>query len=128
MTDDPAFYDRALRRITWIAIGAAAAASLYVGFRFSWTDALGCAVAAAAAILNFIWWKRLTAGMDPSNETRERPASAAFLGMRYLILGGICFVIIKVFGVNYLALLIGLLAPVAAVLAEMVLELVIIRS
>jgi hypothetical protein len=128
VSEDRAFYDRALRRMTWLAIALGAAASIYIGLRFKWIDALGCAAGAAAAIFNFHWWKRLTGGLEPSSETRSQPRSAVFLGLRYLILGAVCFAIIKIFEVNYLALIIGLMVPVAAVLAEIVFELVVIRS
>lgn len=123
MTEDAAFYDRALRRMSRLAMVIGAAATLYIAARYGWRDGLGCAAGAAVSILNLHWWKRLTRGMG-GDETPKKPASAVFFGMRYLILGGICFVIIKFFGVNYLALIAGLLISVAAVLAESVYELV----
>jgi hypothetical protein len=55
------------------------------------------------------------------------PRFRRFFGMRYVLLGAICFVIIKFFGVSYLALLAGLLISVAAVLVEIVYELVFTR-
>lgn len=127
MTEDPAFYERALRRMSGVSIVLALAAAIAIGVRLTWTDAAGFAAAAFAAILNFHWWKRLTRALEPSGETPARPASAVFLGMRYLMLGMVCFVIIKFFGVNYLALIAGLLVPVAAALVEMVYELLITR-
>lgn len=126
MTDDAAFYARALQRMTRIAAVLAVAATIAVVVRFGWRDGLGFGFGAILSILNLHWWKRVAAGMGDAEHPR-RPASAAFLGMRYLLLGGICFVIIKFFGVSYLALLAGLLISVAAVLAEIVYELVVTR-
>jgi hypothetical protein len=126
VTEDPAFYDRALRRMARIAVVLAVAATAAAAVRFGWRDALGFGVGAGVSILNFHWWKRVAAGMGDTEEPRH-PASAVFLGMRYVLLGAICFVIIKFFGVSYLALLAGLLISVAAVLVEIVYELVFTR-
>lgn len=126
MTGDAAFYARALQRMTRIAVALAVLATLAVAVRYGWRDGLGFGFGAVLSILNLYWWKRVAAGMGGADRPR-RPASAAFLGMRYVLLGGICFVIIKFFGVSYLALLAGLLLSVAAVLAEIVYELVVTR-
>lgn len=126
MTEDAAFYDRALRRMTRIAVVLAIVATAVAAVRLGWRDALGFGVGAAVSILNLHWWKRVAAGIGDAGNP-GRPASAAFLAMRYVLLGAICFVIIKYFGVSYLALIAGLLVSVAAVLVEIVYELVFTR-
>jgi hypothetical protein len=126
VTDDPAFYSRALGRMTRIAVVLACILTLAAALLYGSSHALGFAFGAALSIVNFHWWKGVAAGIGDT-ETPRRPASAAFLGMRYVLLGGICFVIIKYFGVSYLALLAGLLISVAAVLVEIVYELIFIR-
>jgi hypothetical protein len=126
VTDDAAFYDRALRRMSYLAIVLAAALTTWLWIRYGWANGLACAFGATISIWNLHWWKRLVARIaDPA--TPRRPASAVFLGLRYLILGGICFVIVKFFEVSLLALIAGLLISVAAVLVEMAYELVFIR-
>jgi hypothetical protein len=126
VTDDPAFYPRALRRMTRIAVVLAIAATCVAAVYQGMIEAIGFAFGAFLSILNLYWWKRVAAGMGDT-ATPRRPASALFLGMRYLLLGGICFVIIKFSGVSYLALLAGLLTSVAAVLVEIVYELLFTR-
>jgi hypothetical protein len=127
VTDDPAFYSRALRRMTRIGIVLACVLTLAAGILYGPRNAIGFGFGAALSILNFHWWKGVAAGMGGDTDTPRRPASAAFLGMRYVLLGGICFVIIKFFEVSYLALLAGLLISVAAVLVEIVYELIFTR-
>jgi hypothetical protein len=126
VSDDPAFYERALRRMIRIAVVLALVATVLAAVRLGWRDGLGFGVGALVSVLNLHWWKRLVWRMGDT-EQPARPASAVFLGMRYVILGSICFVIIKFFGVSYLALIAGLLVAFAAVLAEMVYELVLTR-
>ncbi len=125
MTDDPAFYERALNRMMRLAVGFGLAAVIVFLLRSGLRDAFGCAVGAVASILNLRWWRRLVSGIDPN--ASGRTISAVFLGLRYLILGAICFVIIRFLGVSLLALVAGLLISVAAVLAEIIYELVFTR-
>jgi hypothetical protein len=126
VSEDPAYYDRALLRMTRFAVVFAILAVMVVLIRWGWRDGIGCAIGAGASLLNLRWWQRLAGGIGPA-EGRRRTVSAVFLGMRYLILGGICFVIIKFFGVSLPAIVAGLLISVAAVLAEIVYELVFTR-
>jgi len=126
VSEDPEFYPRALRRITRIAVVLALAATMISGFLFGPSAAAGFGVGAVLSIFNLYWWKRVAGGMGDTGKSR-RSASAVFLGMRYVLLGVICFGIIKFFGVSYLALLAGLLISVAAVLVEIVYELVFTR-
>lgn len=124
MIEDASFYDRALRRMSRAALWLAAIATACVAIRFGWVDALGCAAGAAVSLLNLHWWKRLAAALGEGGPP-SRHASAVFLGLRYVLLGGVCFVIIRFFGVRDLALMAGLLIPVAAVLVEIAYELVV---
>jgi hypothetical protein len=126
VSEDPAYYDRALRRMRRFAVAFAVLAVTAVLIRWGWADGIGCGIGAAASLLNLGWWQRLAGGIGPAGGKR-RTVSAVFLGMRYLILGGICFVIIKFFGVSLPAIVAGLLISVAAVLAEIVYELVFTR-
>ena len=80
---------------------------------------------AAASIYNFRRLKGIAAAIDP--EGKPRTISAVLVGLRYLLLGGICFVIIRYFEVSLLAIFAGLLVSVAAVLVEIVYELLFIR-
>lgn len=125
MTEDAAFYERALSRLDRIAIVLAAGVSLvFLGIE-GWRAGVATAAMAAASIYNLRRLKGIAAAIDPGTKTRT--ISAVLVGLRYLLLGAICFVIIKYFEVSFLAIVAGLLVSVAAVLVEIVYELLFIR-
>ena len=53
MTDDPGFYDRALRRLDRIVLAVAAAVIIAMAMREGWRGALGAAGGAAFALFSF---------------------------------------------------------------------------
>jgi hypothetical protein len=127
-TEDAAFFDRALRRLDRIALVLAAAAVVVFLAREGWRGALGCGFTAAASVYNLRRLKAIAAGVGGEGGSGRSGAGAAVaLGLRYLILGAICFVIIKFAGVSLAAVFAGLLISVAAVLAEILYELLFIR-
>lgn len=126
MTEDSAFYDRALRRLDRIAVAMGIGAVVWFLVWSGWRDAAGCAFTAAASVYNLRRLKQLAAGVS-GGPRRSGAASAVALGLRYLILGGICFVIIKFLGVGLGAIFAGLFTSVAAVLAEIFYELLFTR-
>jgi hypothetical protein len=123
VTDDPAFYDRALRRIDRIALAIAFAVVAAVFAALGWRDALGCAAGAGLSFLNLRLWKRVAYSVGSEKGTAGR-GSPVLLGLRYLLLGGVVFGIIKYTEVSVLAVLAGLLVSVAAVVVEILYELI----
>jgi len=123
VNEDDAFYHRALLRVDRLSY--VLAVILVVGaFAFrgrSW--ALGSAIGAAVSCLNLWLWKRVARSIGTEG-SRPSGASATMLGLRYLLMAGAIFVIIKYFEVSLLAVLAGLLVSVAAVILEIVYELV----
>ena len=101
---DEGFFDRALVRIgkAMFAIGAAA----------SW--------------LNFHWLKQVVDALGQNRPTRKRVAILA--GLRYALLGGGAYVIIRYSSVSVTAALAGLFVSVAAVIIEICFELVYARN
>jgi len=61
---------------------------------------------------------------DGLGRESAKPRKAVFLGMRYLLLGGILYVILKFTAISVPAALAGLFLLVAAVLLEILFELV----
>lgn len=114
--------ERALARIRRLmAVLAAAGTALLLGWKGpAW--AAGFLAGALAAMLNFQWLEQLASGLDPARQGR-RLRWAVLFGLRYVLLGAACYVIVKLFGFHGLAILAGLLAAAAAVLAELVYEL-----
>lgn len=123
MTVESAFYDRALRRIDRIAIGVAVIFTVGVFVVRGGREAVGCAIGAVLSLLNLLLWKR-AAGAVTGGDERTSSSSAALFALRYLLLGGIVFVIIKYFEVSFLAVLAGLLVSVAAIILEILYELI----
>jgi hypothetical protein len=124
---DEAYYDRALWRIRtamlWLsAAGAAVALPLY-----SWRHSLGFLAGALASLANFRWLHQLTASLGPSGQ-RARKRVLLFLLLRYFLLGLGGYVIVRIFGLSLAAALIGLFVAAAAVIAEIIYELIYARA
>jgi hypothetical protein len=79
-----------------------------------------------ASWLNFRWLKQVVDALGGRRPTRTRVAVLA--GLRYLLLGGGAYVILHYSPVHVGAALTGLFTAVAAVIVEMLLELVYARS
>ena len=117
--------DRAVARIwklIW-AIGAAGAVAL-VAWRGWWWGA-GWAIGTAVSALNFRWLKQLVLAIG---EETAKPRKAVFLGMRYVLLGGGAYVILRFSAISLPAALSGLFVSVAAVIVEIILELAYARN
>jgi hypothetical protein len=119
MTDDPGFYDRAIRRLERIGFVLAGAAVVSMAAREGWRGALGATAGAAFSLTSFRNWKRV-AGAASGGKSRIGPWPA----IRFLVLAASLFVIIRYFGVSPWSVLAGLFVSVAAVMVEIVFELI----
>ena len=122
---DELWMDRAVARIwklIW-AIGAAGAVAL-VAWRGWWWGA-GWVIGTVVSALNFRWLKQL---VEAIGAEAAKPRKAVFLGMRYLLLGGGAYVILKFSAISLPAALSGLFVSVAAVIVEILLELAYARN
>lgn len=91
------------------------------------SSGVGFAAGSGFSVLNFRWLKKgVSALSDPERTPRLR--SAAFLGSRYLLLGLALYGMMKFFGISLMAVLAGLLVPVAAVFLEILYELFYART
>jgi ATP synthase I chain len=130
MTEDEALYAAAERRIEYLTIGIGAAAALAAGIVWGIRAGAGVAIGALISWLNFRWMKqgigtlaRLAAAQSDAERVRiPKSAYAKFLG-RYVLLLLIAYVMLRGFRSIGLALLAGLFAGVAAVLAELTVQL-----
>jgi ATP synthase I chain len=123
MEADSEFYSRALTRVYRFMIWTAAAAALAALFLKGafWTAMF--LAGAAASWLNFSWLHQAVNALGPdARPTRKRVL--VFVALRYLLLGIGGYVIVKVFGVNAVGALAGLFVPVAAIIVEILYELV----
>jgi hypothetical protein len=135
MTED---FARAQRRIDKMMLVLAAAGLILATAWRGWTWGVGFALGAVVSWLNFRWLKQLvdtlaeTATAHPQTPpptpapTRKRLAILA--GLRYALLGGGAYAILRFTSVSLTAALIGLFVAVAAVIIEICIELVYARS
>lgn len=122
MTDQAAFYDRALRRIsvlTFVVGGAGAIAWLITqGLQ----PGVGFAIGAALSVLNF---RGILALADVVGGRRKPGLLAAFfIALRYAVIGFAIYVIVKVLRFAPAPVLFGLLAPFGAAVLEILYELI----
>jgi len=120
---------RALGRIH-VAIGClsatgAIAATIYGGWRWG----LGFLAGAAASWFNFRWLKQLVDSLGSvATGSRPRRARAIFMGLRYVLLAAGAYVILNFSALSVAAALIGLFVPAAAVILEILFELIYARA
>jgi hypothetical protein len=119
MTEDPAFYDRALRRLHRGTLFLAGIAVIAMGVLEGWRGALGAAAGAAFSIASLHWWKRLAGSLGSQSKSKLRIR----LLIWYAVIGASLFVIIRSFGVSPASMIAGLFVSTAAVVIEIVYEL-----
>ncbi len=115
MTD----YAGLVRRLEWGIAGWGVVFAAVAGMGWGGLAALGVAMGAVAAWANFRWLERAFA--------RPEPASAGLLGLRLAVLGGVGYVMLKVFAVTPVTFLVGLLTAAAAALGEALYQLIYAR-
>ena len=116
---------RRIARTTLAVGGAGTLVALAVG---GWGAAGGFLLGAAASYLNFRWLKRVVDALGKAAEgDPPRPRMAVFLGLRYVLLALGAYVILKGSVISLPAALAGLFVSVAAVILEILFELVYAR-
>ena len=117
--------DRAVRRIlnlTLALIVVGGAAYFVAG---GWRASCGFLLGGLISYLNFQWIKRTVYALgEPAAGKRPRVRVAVFLGLRYLLLGLGAYAILKFSEISLSAALVGLFAPAAAVILEILIELI----
>ena len=108
---------RVLRVTLILGVAGAAAVLLKWGAR----DALGFAVGTGLSYLSFRSWMRLAQTIGVSGKA-PATGSAAFLAMRYVLIGVAIYVTIKGLGSSPGALIVGLLVSFAALLFELIFQ------
>jgi hypothetical protein len=127
VTTHEGIFERAVSRMQtvmlWLAAGGMAAAL----FLHGWQASLGFLAGALASWVNFRWLHQLTASLGQA-QPRPRKRLVLFMMFRYLLLGLFGYVIVSVFGLNLMAALLGLFVPAAAVIVEIIYELIYART
>jgi hypothetical protein len=106
-----------IRTLIWaMAVGGAIGLGIWRG----WTWSAGWLVGAVISAWNFRWLKQLAQGLGTD---QAKPRKAVFLGLRWLLLGAGLYVILEYSGISLPAALAGLLVSTAAVIFELLFEL-----
>lgn len=124
---DELFYQRALRRIYLNMLCLAVAGTLFTVWRAGWTWGLGFLLGATASALNFRWLHETVDSIGPGGKKPRRGLSIV-LSLRYVIFGLIGYIVVRYFRIDIMAALVGLFVAVAAVLLEIVYELIYART
>jgi ATP synthase I subunit len=124
MDPEQALFEAALGRIARGTIALAAVGCLVCLILRGWRWAVAYLLGAAASYLNFRWLKRVVDALGGAMTARPSPKFAILIGLRYLLLGAGAYAIVNFTSLSLPAALIGLFVPVAAVIMEIVFELV----
>jgi hypothetical protein len=121
---DEQHYAAALRRI-YRSLLVVSAAGITVAFAWKgWRAGAGFTAGAVASAVSFRWLHRLVDSVGEPGNPRPKGRLAWLFGFRYLIFGAAAYAIVRYFGISAGAVVCGLLVVVAAVLIEIVFELI----
>ena len=121
---DPAFYDRFIRRVSWIILILALTVSAVIAWTKGVRIGLAFLLGAAVSYVSFWGWRQVVNALTPGPKKRS---SFPYI-LRILLLMVAAYVIIRFLGLNVAAAASGLLVSAAAVLLELVFELVYTRN
>lgn len=120
------FYHGAMRRIYALIVLLSVGGALTLALVHSSAWALGFLIGAGASTLNFRWLHGLVDSLGPARKPRR--AMGIWFSLRYLVFGGIGYILVRYFTVDVLAALSGLFVAVAAVLLELLYEMIYVRT
>ena len=90
-----------------------------------WRGALGFALGAAASWLNFRWLKKLVDSLaQAASGRRLKNRTAVLLGLRYVLLAAAGYGILRFSEISLTAALVGLFVSAAAVILEILYQLI----
>ena len=115
--------DRTPVRILRIGITLSVAGTIYVFATLGPRMAAGFLTGAGLSLFSFHTLRRLGEGLEPGTGVPMR-GSAVFFALRYLIIGAAAYVIVKILEISVMPVLAGLFVSAAAVLIEILYELV----
>jgi hypothetical protein len=121
--------DRAVGRMFRLTAALTAlGAAIYFAIG-GWRGGFGFLLGGLISYLNFHWLKRTVYALgDAAGGKPPRARVAVFLGLRYLLLGLGAYAILKFSEISLMAALVGLFAPTAAVILEILIELIYART
>lgn len=125
MQTEEQLLERSVERILRVMVGVSAGGSLLFLVVKGWTWGAGFALGAAVSWLNFRWLKKIVEALGGA---RPKARVAVILGLRYLFMGAGAYVIVRYSSISLQAALTGLFVAVAAVIIEIMFQLVYARN
>ena len=105
---DDDFYERVTSRIFKVMLAIAAAGALAALLWRGWRVGAGFALGSALSWINFRWLKHAVDALGGKRAQRApRPRLAVLAGFRYLLLGGVAYVILSYSSISLGATLAG---------------------
>jgi len=129
----------AYSRILRVAIALSVAGTLAAALIFTWQSGLGLAIGALLAYVNFVWLhhgterlvERIIAANTKTAEGKSKPRNVRFafpFPLRYALLIGVAYVILKSYPRLLIGFIVGLILPILAAMGEGIYEAVAISK
>jgi hypothetical protein len=115
------FYERALRRVRFLAFVLGLTGTILILLAYGLRTATGFMFGAALSILNF---RGLSMLVNIIGGAKPGAFAAVLIALRYLLIGCAIYVIVRFLGVTPAPVVWGLLAAFAAVILEILYELI----
>jgi hypothetical protein len=122
--NDTEFYDRVVRRIGRIILALGLIGAISVGVFKGMASGFAFLIGSGVSFASFWGWRHVADALGPNPKKR----SNAFFVIRLLALVAVACVIIKFLGSNVAAAALGLLVSGAAVVLEIIYELIYARA
>jgi hypothetical protein len=116
------FYEQALRRVRFLALVVALTGTAAILIAYGLRTAVGFMLGAALSILNFRGLSMLVNVIGGA--AKPGALAAVLIALRYLLIGCAIYVIVRFLGVTPAAVVWGLLAAFAALILEILYELI----
>jgi hypothetical protein len=113
-------YPRFIRRVTWLILLLGLIGSAYLAARKGLQIGASFLIGASISYLSFWRWQQLAQALGAQANTRRH----WFFIVRFVLLGALAWAIIKYLGLNVAAAASGLLVSAAAVILEIIYELI----
>ncbi len=133
---DPAMEERlsaAYQRILRVAIALSVVGAVAAALLFSWQCGLGLAIGSLLAYINFVWLhhgterlvERMVVSQKATLADQKKPRKVRFafpFPLRYALLFGVAYVILKSYPRLLIGFIVGLILPILAAMGEGVYE------
>jgi hypothetical protein len=118
--NDPLFHERALRRIARLIVAIGLIGALGAGVWRGAATGFSFLLGAAGSYASYWGWQQVAAAISPG----AKPRSSRFFVLRLLLVIAAAWVIIRFLGLKVAAAVAGLLVSAAAILLEIIYELI----